>query len=45
MGLLDAMVFTAQQGMTALSNADGINSLVEIVKVGLVHRDFHPSLT
>jgi hypothetical protein len=33
MGLIDAIIFSAQQGLTAFSNADGINALVKIVKV------------
>lgn len=33
MGLLEALVLTSQSGLTALSNADGLNTLVKYVKV------------
>lgn len=36
MGLVDAVIYSAPQGLTAFSNADGINALVGIVKVSLL---------
>jgi hypothetical protein len=34
MGLLDALCTSVPQGMTAITNANGINTLVGAVKVG-----------
>jgi hypothetical protein len=33
MGLIDAVIYSAPQGLTAFGNADGINTLVKTVKV------------
>lgn len=35
MGLIDAVIYSAPQGLTAFGNADGINTLVKTVKVSL----------
>jgi hypothetical protein len=36
MGLIDAVIYSAPQGLTAFGNADGINTLVKTVKVSFI---------
>jgi E3 ubiquitin-protein ligase HUWE1 len=45
MGLIDAVIYSAPQGLTAFSNADGINVLVKTIKVSLIIRPARTVLT